>query len=80
MNSMNYTPEQQRDIARLQELGALVTDADTVKYDKEVAPEKGIWKYLAQGLDRISELLTFAEGVTVCIALANTLAIVSHHR
>ena len=40
MNSMNYTPEQQRDIARLQELGALVTDADTVKYDKEVAPEK----------------------------------------
>lgn len=80
MNSMNYTPEQQRDIARLQELGALVTDADTVKYDKEVAPKKGIWKYLAQGLDRISELLTFAEGVTVCIALANTLAIVSHHR
>lgn len=47
MNSMNYTPEQQRDIARLQELGALVTDADTVKYDKEVAPKKGIWKYLA---------------------------------
>lgn len=24
---MNYTPEQERDIARLQELGALVTDA-----------------------------------------------------
>ena len=57
MNSMNYTPEQERDIARLQELGALVTDADTVKCDEEVAPEKGIWKYLAQGLEGQSQIL-----------------------
>ena len=77
---MNYTPEQERDIARLQEMGALVTDADTLKYDKEIAPEKGIWKYLAQGLDFILELLTFAEVVAVLIALASFLAIVSYHR
>ena len=77
---MNYTPEQQQDIARLQELGALVTDVDTVKYDKEVAPEKGIWKYLAQGLDDILELLTLAEGVAVLFALTSSVAIVSYHR
>ena len=76
---MNYTLEQQQDIARLQEMGALVTDVDTVKYEKEVAPEKGIWKYLAQGLDAILDLLTFAEGVAVFLSLPSTLAIINYH-